>query len=191
MDRPHAICIATIEVFAVRDACLLCRHRNTVVDGPMDPGLAHAPFTLGSMGVAVTTKEMFVPLEIWQHVTPTPAGEPGVSPPVVISLMASDGDHAVDRGRATEYLTPGYVHPSATQTRLGFGFPAPVVPRIANGMPITNWQAEQERPISPCAFHVRDGDYFGVATILFLGAVMGAGASQIGGRRLHFRRLPN
>ena len=40
-------------------------------------------------------------------------------------------------------------------------------------------------------FHVRDGDYFGVATILFLGAVMGAGASQIGGRRLHFRRLPN
>ena len=51
--------------------------------------------------------------------------------------------------------------------------------------------AHAARPLSPCAFHVRDGDYFGVATILFLGAVMGAGASQIGGRRLHFRRLPN
>mmetsp|Transcript_7261 Transcript_7261/g.9540 ORF Transcript_7261/g.9540 Transcript_7261/m.9540 type:complete len:226 (-) Transcript_7261:140-817(-) len=105
MDRTligaEAFLLSAIEVFGFRVPRLNTGTHKHIVKAVLEG-------TFADMQRAATTVEVIRPAfiglrltEIRQHIRIPPAGQPRLAPLVVISRMAANIDHAIDRGRTT------------------------------------------------------------------------------------------
>src|SRR5207248_4144993 len=105
--------------------------------------IGHAERAAAAVEVVGAADLMLGALEIGQHVVERPAGIAELAPMVEILGLATDIDHAVDRGRAAEHLATRPVDAAAAGPWIGLGFVAPVDRRVGKGL------AEAERNVDP------------------------------------------
>jgi len=76
--------------------------------------------------VVVAVEMLLGTTEIREHVVVGPALTARLTPQVVIPRVSADVDHAVDRRRSTQGLTPGNEDLAIVQVGIGFGVVEPV-----------------------------------------------------------------
>ena len=101
------------------------------------------------MGRAVAEEMVLVPLEIFQHVVPAPAGKPELAPMVVIGRLAAHVDHGIDGGAAADHLAARISEAAAVERRLGFGAKAPVRPGVADREQIAAGDVKPDPIVAP------------------------------------------
>jgi len=104
VEITRAFVVAGVEIVDRLDAALLGGDAEGFQEVPAHALALDPPFAAGRMRIAVPQEVMLMPLEIGQHVVPTPAAEAELAPMVVIGRLPAHIDHRIDGRGAADHL---------------------------------------------------------------------------------------
>ena len=139
LEERGALVVAAVEVLHLRNARLRHRLAEGVEHVPRQPLPLDAPFAAGRVHVARATVVVLRALEDRQHARPRPRAVAGDARPlVVVTTLAAEIQHRVDRRAAAEDLAARVEDRAPVEPRIGLGAVAPVGARIADAVQVAD-----------------------------------------------------
>jgi hypothetical protein len=136
VERGEALLAVAVDVVGQRVAGFLCGGEEGL-EQRIGGGTALQHQRAGVSAqfiVGIGCERVFHPVEVREAVREVPRFHAGVgAPALVVERVSALEDHAVDGAGAAQHLATGMGHAAAAHVRLGIGFVAPVIERVAAG----------------------------------------------------------
>src|SRR5690606_5355560 len=118
--RADAFLLRTVEIIRVRMASLLARFDESIEQHIALHGIGNAERPIATVKSAIAVLVAFRASEIGQHIRKAPAFKAHLTPEIIVARVATNIDHAIDRGRTAKHLAARPEKLAVVQMRLAF-----------------------------------------------------------------------